>query len=581
MRSQVPAERYADSIVSWVSTSPHDQQTHRTVDAVVCVALARPAAARFQESQLIARFATAIAFILSAVPAYPAAVLGDGLPKASPESVEMSALRLDAITRVVRRGISEGGFPGAAVVVGRRGSAVYSEGFGRLSWAPDAPSVSPDRSVYDLASLTKVIGTTTAIMLLYDEGKIKLEDRVNTFFPEFTGGLKDQVTVRDLLTHRSGLPAGRDLWRLAWSAADAQRLVLETSLVASPGVQYIYSDLGADILGFIAERVSGQKLDVLLQDKVFAPLGMTETWYRVPANVRERTAPTATMSVRGYSLRGDVHDENAHALGGVAGHAGLFSTASDLSVFAAMMLNRGVYLGKRIISDSTVDRFTARAAGSRALGWDTCAGHNGVGCGRYMSSRAYGHTGFTGTSIWIDPARDMFVVLLTNRVFESRARRPERVISDVRADLADASAWAVTAPGVAVDLANDPEFRADYATGWNVAPEARSRSAGCTVSRGRALARKSAGSRARRASACRSTSKAKASTRAVSARRTSAASTRSTSARSISSVRKAKPASTRASASASTRRTTASRSSTATRSTRAAAAKPKSKKKQR
>jgi CubicO group peptidase (beta-lactamase class C family) len=512
---------------------------------------------------VIARVITALAFSLSAVPAYPAAVLGDGLPKASPESVEMSAMRLDAITRVVRRGISEGGFPGAAVVVGRRGSAVYSEGFGRLSWAPGAPSVSPDRSVYDLASLTKVIGTTTAIMLLYDEGKITLDDRVSTFFPEFRGGLKDQVTVRDLLTHRSGLPAGRDLWRLAWSPADAQRLVLETSLVNTPGAQYVYSDLGADILGFIAERVSGRKLDALLQERVFAPLGMTETWYRVPANVRDRTAPTATMSVRGYSLQGDVHDENAHALGGVAGHAGLFSTAGDLSVFATMMLNRGVYLGKRIISDSTVDRFTARAAGSRALGWDTCAGHNGVGCGRYMSPRAFGHTGFTGTSIWIDPDRDMFVVLLTNRVFESRARRPERVISDVRADLADASAWAVTAPGVEVGLENDPEFRADYATGWNPAPEARYRSSGCTVSRGRALSRKSGGkAKARRASACRSTSKAKASTRAVSARRgrSSASASRSVSGK------KGKAVSSRSRVTASSRRTTASRSTTATRS---------------
>ena len=439
---------------------------------------------------MIVKLATAFAFSIAALPTNPVRMDGDGLPKARPEAVEMSALRLDAITRVVRRGISEGGFPGAAVVVGRRGSAVYSQGFGRLSWAADAPSVSPDRSVYDLASLTKVIGTTTAIMLLYDEGKIKLDDQVHTFFPEFTGGGKELVTIQDLLTHRGGLPAGRDLWRLAWSPADAQRLVLDTPLEYAPGTRYVYSDLGADILGFVAERVSGKKLDELLQDRVFTPLGMSETWYRVPANVRERTAPTATMSVRGYSLQGDVHDENAHALGGVAGHAGLFSTAGDLSVFATMMLNKGTYNGTRIVSDTTIERFTARTAGSRALGWDTCAEHNGVGCGRYMSARAYGHTGFTGTSIWIDPERDMFVVLLTNRVFESRARRPERVISDVRADLADASAWAVTAPGMTVDLDGDPEFRADYATGWNPAPEVRVRHVSCGVSRGRALASK-------------------------------------------------------------------------------------------
>jgi serine-type D-Ala-D-Ala carboxypeptidase len=471
---------------------------------------------------VIVKLATALAFSIAALPNNPVRIDGDGLPKARPEAMEMSALRLDAITRVVRRGISEGGFPGAAVVVGRRGSAVYSEGFGRLSWSADAPSVSPDRSVYDLASLTKVIGTTTAIMILYDEGKLKLDDQVHTFFPEFSGGDKDLVTIRDLLTHRSGLPAGRDLWRLAWSPADAQRLVLDTPLEYAPGSRYLYSDLGADILGFVAERVSGKKLDELLQERVFTPLGMTETWYRVPASVRARTAPTATMSVRGYSLQGDVHDENAHALGGVAGHAGLFSTAGDLSVFATMMLNKGTYNGTRIVSDTTVERFTARAAGSRALGWDTCAEHNGVGCGRYMSSRAYGHTGFTGTSIWIDPERDMFVVLLTNRVFESRARRPERVISDVRADIADASAWAVTAPGMTVDVDGDPEFRADYATGWNPVPEVRVRHASCGVSRGRALARRSAGRGARaraRKVACSSAHGGKARSHSVSSKR--------------------------------------------------------------
>jgi serine-type D-Ala-D-Ala carboxypeptidase len=467
---------------------------------------------------VIVKLVTALAFSVAALPTNPVRMDGDGLPKARPETVEMSALRLDAITRVLRRGISEGGFPGAAVVVGRRGSAVYSQGFGRLSWGADAPNVSPDHSVYDLASLTKVIGTTTAIMLLYDAGKLTLDDKVHTFFPEFTGGDKDLVTIRDLLTHRGGLPAGRDLWRLAWSPADAQRLVLDTPLEYAPGTRYIYSDLGADILGFIAERVSGKKLDELLQERVFTPLGMTETWYRVPANVRERTAPTATMSVRGYSLQGDVHDENAHALGGVAGHAGLFSTAGDLSVFATMMLNKGTYNGTRIISDTTVERFTARAAGSRALGWDTCAEHNGVGCGRYMSARAYGHTGFTGTSIWIDPERDMFVVLLTNRVFESRARRPERVISDVRADLADASAWAVMAPGMTVDLDGDPEFRADYATGWNPAPEVHVRRASCGVSRGRALARRSAGKHARARRAACTSARGKSRSHSVSAR---------------------------------------------------------------
>jgi CubicO group peptidase (beta-lactamase class C family) len=541
---------------------------------------------------VIAKLATVVALSTAALPSTSPRLDGEGLPKAKPESVEMSALRLDAITRVVRRGISEGGFPGAAVVVGRRGSAVYSQGFGRISWGAGAQDVSPDRTVYDLASLTKVIGTTTAIMLLFDEGKLKLEDKVSTFFPEFSGGWKDSVTLRHLLTHRSGLPAGRDLWRNAWSPADAQRMVIDTPLEYEPGTHYVYSDLGADILGMIAERASGRKLDELLQERVFAPLGMTETWYRVPASVRSRTAPTATISVRGYSLQGDVHDENAHALGGVAGHAGLFSTASDLSVFATMMLNKGTYNGTRILSDSAVELFTARSAGSRALGWDTCAGHNGGGCGRYLSTRAFGHTGFTGTSIWIDPDRDMFVVLLTNRVFESRARRPERVIADVRADLADASAWAVTAPGQTVDLEGDPEFRADYATGWNPVPEVRYRPVTCGVSRGRALARRTAGrhaSKSRRSSCRSSSTKGKSTVRAVSAKRgrSSAAARSRASASSSSRARKSGRTSASArgrsrAATASPARRTASRASASSRSASASRArKPAATKKRR
>lgn len=434
------------------------------------------------------------------------AASGDGLPSRRAADVGMDELRLSTITRVVNRGVAAGGFPGAAVVVGRRGASVYERGFGRLGWGDDSPAVDPKRTVYDLASLTKVVATTTAIMLLYDEGKLRLDDPVARWVPGFAGGWKSLVTIQDLLVHRSGLPAGRDLWRIAWSPDDARQAVIATPLVGYPGERYIYSDLGADLLGFIAEAAAGEPLDRYVDRRVFQPLGMTETWFRVPNEVRARTAPTATASVRGYPLQGEVHDENAFALGQVAGHAGLFSTAADLSVFAQMMLDKGMYNGVRIVSAATVERFTARAAGSRALGWDTCAGHGG--CGRYLSATAYGHTGFTGTSLWIDPERHMFVVLLSNRVYASRARRPERVISDVRADLADAAAWAVRAPGLEVAEGFDPDFRADDAAGWN--PEVRHVSAsrtGC-VSRGRALARKSARGRrgARATTRCTATS---------------------------------------------------------------------------
>jgi CubicO group peptidase (beta-lactamase class C family) len=389
---------------------------------------------------------------------------GDGLPVTKPSAAGMSAERLAKIDHVIERGISAGGYPGAAVVVGRRGSAVWEKGFGKLTWSRDGSRVSADRTIYDLASLTKVVGTTTAIMILFDQGKVHLDDRVSQYIPGFTGGEKDNVTIRHLLEHRSGLPAGRDLWRIAHTPEEAREAVISTPLACSPGRCYEYSDLGADMLGFVVEAASGERLDQFLASRVWEPLGMTDTFFRPADSLRTRIAPTEIAPPRGYPLRGEVHDENAFALGGVAGHAGLFSTAADLGVFAQMMLNGGEYNGTRIIADSTVALFSKRAAGTRALGWDTCDAKGS--CGKYLDERAYGHTGFTGTSMWIDPDRDMFVVLLTNRVHDARARRPAKVISDVRADLADAAALAVTdyADGM---MTMPSAFRADKAVDWN------------------------------------------------------------------------------------------------------------------
>jgi serine-type D-Ala-D-Ala carboxypeptidase len=394
-----------------------------------------------------------------------ASVLGDGLPAATPTSVGMSAERLAKIDYVVERGIKAGGYPGASVVVGRRGAAVWERGFGHLGWNSSDAKVSAS-TIYDLASLTKVVGTTTAVMLLFDEDKIKLDEPVKSYLPEFSGGNKDLVTVRMLLEHRSGLPAGRDLWRLASSPADARRAVLETPLAFRPGQYMEYSDLGADVLGFVVERVSGQALDRFLDQRVFKPLGMSETGFRPSPLLRAQIAPTELNPPRGYPLRGEVHDENAYALGGVAGHAGIFSSAADLSVFAQMMLNGGEFRGTRLIKESTVSLFTKSTSsrGTRALGWDTC-GHEGS-CGKYLSDNSYGHTGFTGTSMWIDPDREMFVILLTNRVHAARAKRPATVIGDVRADLSDAAALAVIDSPDGV-LAMPKAFRADKAANWN------------------------------------------------------------------------------------------------------------------
>jgi serine-type D-Ala-D-Ala carboxypeptidase len=388
----------------------------------------------------------------------------DGLPARPAASVGMSAERLETIDRIVRRGITAGGYPGASVVVGRNGYSVFEKGYGRLGWTTGSAAVVPDESIYDLASLTKVVGTATAAMILYDEGRLELDAPVSKYLPAFSGGAKDVVTVRQLLTHTSGLPAGRDLRRLASSTWEARQLVIGTPLTCNPGRCQVYSDLGADVLGFTVEAIAGQGLDAFLDERVFTPLGMSDTHFRPEPAMRDRIAPTEVSSPRGYALQGEVHDENAWALGGVAGHAGLFSTAADLSLFAQMMLNRGTLNGVRIVSDSAVTRFTTRTSGTRALGWDT-SDRDGT-AGVHMGEHAYGHTGFTGTSIWIDPDRDLFVILLTNRVHAARARRPAKVIADVRADLADAAVLSVVEDKDNI-LRMPASFRSDKAVGWN------------------------------------------------------------------------------------------------------------------
>ena len=399
---------------------------------------------------------------------------GGGLPSKAPAAVGMSASRLEAIDRVMGRAMRAGGFPGGVVIVGRRGAVAMEKGYGTLGWT-DKTRVVPERSIYDLASLTKVVATTTALMILFDQGRLDLDAPVSKYLPTFGGGAKDDITVRMLLEHRSGLPAGRDIWRRAFTPDEARAVVIATPLECSPGRCVIYSDIGAMLLGFIAEAASGQRLDVFLEEKVYEPLGMQETTFRPHWTLRDRIAPTELHPPRGYPLRGEVHDENAHTLGGIAGHAGLFSTASDLAVFAQMMLNRGEFNGVRVIADSTVALFTSRTdKGSRALGWDSCTDDSA--CGRILTPRAFGHNGFTGTSMWIDPDRDLFVILLTNRVHAPRVRRPSKVITDIREDVADVACLAVLDFGQG-KLAMPASLRADRAAGWNRSIRSRKRRA--------------------------------------------------------------------------------------------------------
>jgi CubicO group peptidase (beta-lactamase class C family) len=302
-------------------------------------------------------------------------------------------------------------------------------------------------------------------MVLYDQGRIKLDDPVQKYIPEFTGGSKNKVTIRLLLEHRSGLPPGRELWRTAHSPEQAREQVIATHLYYRPNALFEYSDLGGDMLGFIVERVSGEPLDRFLAEHVYGPLGMHDTGFRPDSSLYDRVAPTARLK-DGSLYIGTVNDEAARTLGGVAGHAGLFSSASDLAIFAQMLLNGGEYNGVRIVSDSTVKLFTSRAphAGTRALGWDTCDGEGG--CGDFLGPTAFGHTGFTGTSMWIDPDRQMFVILLTNRVFEPRVWHSLTAIADVRADLTDAAVLAVQDDPDG-PIAMPAAWRTDRQLGWN------------------------------------------------------------------------------------------------------------------
>lgn len=392
-------------------------------------------------------------------------VFGDTLLRhRSPADVGMDSARLALIDRSVKQGLAAGGFPGAAVVVGRDGAIVWEKGYGSTDWGFGMPPVDARSTMYDVASLTKVVATSAAAMVLYDRGKLALDAPVGRYLPEFRRGDKARVTVRDLLTHRSGLPAGRDL-RSARNAHEARQLILETPLEVPPGTRSQYSDVGADVLGFVIEAITGERLDRFVSRTIYRPLGMRNTMFLPGRERRSKIAPTENHPPRGYPLRGEVHDEAAYKLGGVAGHAGLFATASDLAVFAQMMLDGGAYNGVRIVSDTTVARFTERNPGARALGWEMCIG--GGGCGGYLGPRAYGHTGYTGTSMWIDPDRRLFVIVLTNWVHAAPSARvaPIAVLADVRSDVADIAALSIVdgAEGV---LPMPDRLRADRKIGW-------------------------------------------------------------------------------------------------------------------
>ena len=368
------------------------------------------------------------------------------LISAPPASVGMDSTLPSRLDSIIQVGLAEGAAPGASVAVGRYGRLVFIKGYGTLDYAPDAPAVSP-RTIYDLASLTKVVATTTSAMILEETGKLDLDKPVAFYVPELNAPDKAGITVRMLLTHSGGFEAYAPLYsaangslrgRAAYLAAINQR-----PLQYPPGTQTIYSDWDMVLMQAVIERISGASLDQYADGHIFRQLGMLDTRFRPDTNdraVRERIAPTTQDSLRGGRLRGTVHDANAWALGGVSGHAGLFSTARDLAIFAQFLLDGGTFDQVRILAPQTIARWTSRqnVAGSRALGWDTPA--PGSSAGRYFSPRSFGHTGYTGTSLWIDPEKGVFVVLLMNRV-TLRGEATRHV--QLRRDVADAVERAV------------------------------------------------------------------------------------------------------------------------------------------
>jgi CubicO group peptidase (beta-lactamase class C family) len=345
------------------------------------------------------------------------------------------------LRRYLQESVARHAFPGAVVAVGRRDTVLFEEGFGALG---DDDTTQPGAgTIYDVASLTKVVGLTTLTMMLVEQKKLDLDAPVTRYVPAFAAG-GDSVTVRHLLTHSSGLPAWHPLYREVHAREEMFVRVNATPLEAAPGTRMVYSDLGAILLTEIVEGLMEHRLDSLLAQRVFQPLGMRDTRFLPPEGLRPRIAPTEDDPWRGRVLRGEVHDENATAMGGVSGHAGLFSTAADLVRFAQMMLNNGRTDARahgrtesRLLDSATIESFVRvqrPGFSSRALGWDTPS--QGSSAGTRMSARAFGHTGFTGTSIWIDPEQDLFVILLTNRVHPTRNNELIREVRPRVADLA-------------------------------------------------------------------------------------------------------------------------------------------------
>lgn len=356
------------------------------------------------------------------------------LRPAKPESESVSSVALARMDSVINDEISKQRLPGAVVLVGRKGRIIWQKSYGLRAVDPAREPMTAE-TIFDLASLTKVVATATSIMILVERGKVRLNDPVSRYIPELKGEGRETITIEQLLIHRSGYAPDFDL-RERWTGYDeAIKRLIKEPLRNAPGTRFVYSDIGFIALGEVVKRVSGMPLDRFAKQNIFQPLHMNDTGFRPVATLRARIAPTekrrGQMSYLGDTpanagaegdvwLRGQVHDPTSYRMGGVAGHAGLFSTAKDLAIYCQMILNGGEYGGVRVLSalsvaEMTRPRLVSSTGATRGLGWDINSSYS-TNRGELFPLGSFGHTGFTGTSIWIDPSSQMFVVFLSNRV---------------------------------------------------------------------------------------------------------------------------------------------------------------------
>jgi len=328
------------------------------------------------------------------------------------------------VDEIIQLAIKDSAFPGAVILISKEGKIIYEKAFGHLTYDDTSATVTIN-TIYDIASLTKVIATTTAVMICYDKNLFSLDDPVAKYLPEFSQNGKEKVTIKNLLLHNSGLPAFKRFYKIFSSADEIIKDIYKTALSYKPGSKTVYSDLGFITLTKIVEQVTGKGFDVFCKEEIFIPLQMNSTFFNPPDSLIYKIAPTEYDNYwRNKLVWGEVHDETASLLNGVAGHAGLFSTAKDLSNLLQMLLDGGRYKNIQLIIPETVKLFTNRYSdkSTRLLGWDTKSGEKSS-AGNLFDITSFGHTGFTGTSVWIDPTRNLFLVFLTNRVYPTRENK--------------------------------------------------------------------------------------------------------------------------------------------------------------